>query len=76
MNKALAEIEKEASLLTDNERAILAHHLIKTLDKEEDENVEELWLNEAEKRYDDFLKGEIKSVLAMDAFAEARKRLT
>jgi len=75
MRSALAEIEKKAFALSDQERAILAHHLIKTLDKEDDEDVEELWLNEVEKRYEEYKKGTIKSVPAEEAFQEARDRL-
>ncbi len=76
MSSALAEIEKKAFALSDHERAILAHHLIETLDQEDDEDVEALWLNEAEKRYEDYKKGKIDSVSAEEAFREARNRLT
>ena len=76
MSKALVEIEKEAFALSDHERATLAYHLIETLDKDEDEDVEEIWLNEAEKRYEEYKNGKIKAVSAEEAFQEARNRLT
>ena len=56
MNKVLVDIEKAAFTLSDSERAMLAHHLIQTLDKDEDEDVEEIWLKEAEKRYEEYIK--------------------
>lgn len=75
MGKSLSEIEKEVFMLSDHERATLAHHLIITLDKDEDEDVEEIWLNEAEKRYEEYKKGKIKAVSSEEAFQEARNRL-
>ena len=51
MAKKLIEIEKDALTLSDHDRTALAQHLIETLDKDEDEDVEEVWLKEAERRY-------------------------
>ena len=75
MTKTLAEIERDALTLSDHERSKLAQHLLETLDKDEDEEVEEIWLAEAEKRYEEYRKGNIKGVMAEQAFSEARSRL-
>lgn len=44
-------IEEEALRLPSHERALLAEHLIHSLDEEEDLEAERLWIEEAECRY-------------------------
>jgi putative addiction module component (TIGR02574 family) len=75
MPKHFNDIEKDALALSERDRAMLVQHLLETLDKEADEDVEELWLNEAEKRYEEYKTGVIKAVSSDQAFAESRKRL-
>ncbi len=75
MGKALADKEKDVFALPDRDRAKPAPDLIETLNKKEDENVEKIWLDEAEKRYEEYKKGKIKAIPAKEAFQEARNRL-
>lgn len=69
------EIEKEAILLPSHERAQLAEYLIKSLDEEEDPEAEKLWVEEAERRYQEYKEGKIKAKPAELVFKEARSKL-
>lgn len=75
MARSLAEIEKEILNLPEMDRATLAKHLIETLDMDMDENVEQIWLQEAEKRYELYKSGKIKALPAQDVLQEARNAL-
>jgi putative addiction module component (TIGR02574 family) len=55
------KLEKEALLLPSHERARLAKYLIRSLDEEEDLEAEKLWLEEAERRYQEYKEGKIKA---------------
>ena len=50
MVKKLSEIESDARRLSTRERARLIRRLIMTLESENDGDVEQLWLDEADKR--------------------------
>ena len=43
-----------------DERALVAHCLISSLEKQQDENVDEAWAELAEKRYAELVSGEVK----------------
>ncbi len=58
MVKKLSEIESEARRLPAKDRARLVRRLIATLESENDGDVEQLWLDEAEKRLAAYRKGE------------------
>ncbi len=75
MARSLAEIERELMALPERERAVLARDLLATLDKESGEEVEALWVREAEQRYREFKSGNIGSSSAEEAFAEVRRGL-
>lgn len=75
MSLKLDKIEEEALQLSDEERAILAEHLITTLDKGEDTNAEKAWIAEAEKRYEAYKEGKLTSKPATGVFEEAFKNL-
>ncbi|MFC1508296.1 addiction module protein [Candidatus Omnitrophota bacterium] len=75
MPKSLADIEKEANELDDRDRALLAEHLLATLDQDTDTDAEELWLQEAEKRYQDYRAGKIGAKSADQVFEEAGNRI-
>jgi hypothetical protein len=65
-NSVLHDIEQQAMALAINERAILAAHLIKSLDEPNelvaDPEIEKQWLIEAERRYQDFLNDKTSAV--------------
>jgi putative addiction module component (TIGR02574 family) len=75
MARKLNEIAKDARELPLRERALLVEHLLATLDKGEDVDAEELWLEEAEKRYQNYRAGKIGAKPADKVFEQAKKRL-
>jgi putative addiction module component (TIGR02574 family) len=75
MPRKLSDIERDAMELTPRERAILVERLLATLDPGDDTDTEELWLQEAEKRYAEYRAGKIASRSADQVIKEARQRL-
>lgn len=75
MTSESRKIEEKAQELPAKERARLALRLIESLDPGEDEDVEELWLDEAERRLADYDAGKIKSRPADEVFSEIEKKL-
>jgi len=68
-------IEDQVQDLPPKERARLALKLIESLDPGEDEDVEELWLDEAERRLADYDAGKSKARSADEVFCEIEKKL-
>jgi putative addiction module component (TIGR02574 family) len=71
MNDDLKKIEEEAFSLSSRDRARLAMNLIKSLDDHDDADVEELWLQEAERRYREYREGKCQTRSADDVFRDA-----
>lgn len=71
----MQKIEVEALRLAPRERALLAEHLISSLDEEEDPEAERLWIAEAERRYGEYKEGKVKAKPAASVFKEARSKL-
>jgi len=67
-------VEKEALRLTLTERALLADHLLQTLGSE-DKAVMKAWSDEAERRRELFLNGEIEAFDGKSAVDALRKEL-
>ena len=72
MSPELMECEAQALLLSPPQRATLAEHLIASLDKIDDAQNEELWIGEADRRYQEYKKGSISARSADDALRDAR----
>ncbi len=72
MSPELKECEAQALKLDPKERAVLAEHLIASLDALDDAENERLWLEEAERRYQEYKKGAIQSRPAEDVLQDAR----
>jgi putative addiction module component (TIGR02574 family) len=72
MSPGLKVCEAHALKLAPKERAILAERLIKSLDSLEGSENEQLWLEEAERRYKGYRKGKISARSANDVLREAR----
>jgi putative addiction module component (TIGR02574 family) len=70
MARKLNEIAKDAMELPLRERALLVEHLLATLDKGEDVDAEEMWLEEAEKRYQNYRAGKIRAKPADKVFEQ------
>ncbi len=75
MARKLHDIESDAMQLSLQERALLAERLLATLDPGDDVDAEELWLQEAEWRYQEYLAGRIGSKPAPQVFKDTGKRL-
>jgi len=58
MAKSLSEIESEARQLSTRERARLVRRLLATLENEDEGDVEQAWLDEAERRLAAYRRGE------------------
>ena len=75
MSSVFDKIEKQARALKPKEKAALARSLIEQLDKSAGKNVEQLWIAEAQRRYDAYLAGEMKALSGDEVMARVRKRL-
>ena len=75
MSALLDELEKQSRLLTPEEKATLARILIEGLDPSTDNQVEQLWIVESQRRYQAYLRGEIKSHPGDEVMTRARSRL-
>lgn len=75
MNMAFEELEKYARALSLEEKAALARILIEELDTSVDPDVERLWLEEAQRRYDAFVKGKIEARPGDQVMQRARNRV-
>ena len=75
MSALYDQLEKQARLLSVEERARLAHTLIEELDSSFEVNTEELWNAEAQRRYEAYLRGEIASQPGDEVMDRARSRL-
>ena len=71
----LKEFEAKALKLSLTDRALLAEHLIKSLDTVDDAENERLWVKEAERRYHEYKKGNISARSADDVLQDARLKI-
>ena len=75
MPRKLIDVESDAMELPLEERALLAEHLLATLDPGVDVDAEESWIAEAEQRYVQYLAGAEKGRPAEQVFEDAKHRL-
>ena len=75
MSKSVAQLEQEARHLPTQDRALLAHHLIASIDPGEDVDAEAVWLEEAERRYQAYRQGILTAKPAAQVFREAQSQL-
>jgi len=73
MSALLAELEQKACTLLPEERAQLVEVLLESLHGSSLSEIEAEWEQEIEKRVASFDRGELKTYLAEDVFAEARR---
>ena len=69
------KLEREVRALSSREKAVLTRMLIEDLDPTVDENVEEMWIEEAQRRYEAYRAGNLKAVPGDEAIRRARQRL-
>ena len=68
------ELEAQVLRLARHERARLAQKLIASL--EEDDEIEQAWTEEAERRAEELRAGDVDALPADQVFAEARSKLS
>ena len=71
---SIQEIESQALRLPASQRALLAQHLIASLD--EADETEQDWAQEAARRSDALASGEAEAVSAENVFADARRSVS
>ena len=72
MSRKLSELEAELLQLPPNDRALLANHLLASLESEDDGDVEQAWLEEAERRYRAYREGKMGARPADEVLRDAR----
>lgn len=74
MAHSLSEIEKDALRLSAKDRARLAVRLLSSLEEttESPEEIEKLWIAEAERRFQELRDGVVEGIPAQKVFAELR----
>jgi hypothetical protein len=68
-------IEAKAMSLPPAERALLAQHLLASLDDLDEQENERIWLAEAKTRYQGYRSGSIPSRDAFEALADVRAKV-
>ena len=72
----IEQVETEALKLEPQARAKLAEKLLRSLDEMSDEDIEQLWVEEAVRRDAEVDSGEASLRDAADVFRDARTRLS
>lgn len=72
---SVEQITNEALSLSETQRASLAHALLRSLEGEPDESVEEAWADEVDRRLELVLQGKATGRPAEDVFNDLRARL-
>lgn len=75
MNSNISDLEEQARDLSPADRARLAMRLIESLDPGHEEDADELWLDEAERRLRDHDSGNTTARPARDAISEIQRKL-
>jgi len=76
MRHSLPDLEKDALALSPEDRARLAVRLISSLEEsmESPEEIETLWIAEAERRFQELRDGLVQGIPAREVFAELRNK--
>ena len=75
MAALLDKIEHDVLRLSRQERAFLADRLLSSLDGQELNDIDAAWLDEVERRYQEYKKGKRPGIAAQEVFAEADRML-
>ena len=76
MRANIEELAKETMQLDIEDRALLAGKLLLSLDEPTSSEVERLWLDEAERRLEDYRAGRVQGIPADDVFRRAISELS
>lgn len=75
MSPQLMECEGQALKLPPTDRATFAEHLIASLDNLNDLQNEQLWIDEADRRYNEYKSGKITARSAEEVLSDARNAI-
>ena len=75
MATLLEKIEHDALGLSTQERAFLADRLLSSLDGKELNDIDAAWIEEADRRYQEYKNGKRPGIAAQEVFAEADRLL-
>ena len=75
MSRLIDDLEKQLMQLEPSDRAMLAQRLIESLDTADEATNERLWAEEAERRYQEYVKGKVKANPADEVLRNVRARL-
>lgn len=75
MTTQLKKIEEQALQLPQKDRESLADRLLSSLDDKPLNDIDEAWIQEAEKRYQEYKDGKIKGIPGDRIFNEIRQEL-
>ena len=75
MSEDLSKLEREAARLSTKDRARLIRHLISSLENKDDGDIEQAWLDEAEKRLAAYRKGKASTRPGEEVFDEILSQL-
>lgn len=73
MNATLKQIAEEALQLAPAQRAELADFLVASLESTEPDEIQRLWLQEANRRLEEVRSGQVRTVPGEEVMAEARR---
>lgn len=74
MSKA-EQLEREALALSPEERELLAGHIMQSLDGAPLNEVDAAWVEEAERRFQDFKSGKTPGIAGGEVFSQIRREL-
>nr|MDO8109797.1 addiction module protein [Candidatus Sigynarchaeota archaeon] len=75
MVSKINKLEKEALQLSPRERATLAERLLHSLDGNDDPDAERAWIEEAERRYQEYKRSGMTGKPAEKVFSEIRSKI-
>ena len=75
MSVKLKDVENQVAQLTEGDRVRLVEQLIRTLDSGDDVDAENAWLDEAERRYQEYRAGKLTSKAADAVFEDVLSNL-
>lgn len=74
MSAELLDLQRKIRALAAGERIELLREMIADLEGPADEDVEALWLREAQRRHKELLEGRIKTIPAEEVFEKIREQ--
>ena len=76
MKQELNTFEQQALQLSLKDRSVLIEHLISSLDNIDEQENERLWLQEGNRRFQEYKAGKLESKPANDVFKSVRSKLS